>query len=100
MPVKEPAQLAAVREFVRQLGIEPLVEQAKELAEAHFPKPHQVELELSRDPDEGERWLVVRVWVRGEAGLLREAYRRCLREWVRKTPPVRRNLVRLSYVAS
>jgi hypothetical protein len=87
----------AVRAFVREAALTKYLETAVELAKSVFPSARDLAVELEHDPEEGDRWVVLRVTTSGSSAEVLAALQAYSAKWVEVVPWPQRHLIRLSF---
>ncbi len=86
-----------VREFCRRNGVVETAKAAVDLAKLCFSGIRRISLEVDNDPESGESWVAMTVFVRGNRGDALAAYRQYVSRWVKLIPWPQRYMVRVSY---
>jgi hypothetical protein len=88
---------SGVKEFCRLHDLSDTLREATSLATSTFPTVQRLRVALREDPENGDRWLTVRVVARCTPGEATAAYEKFIDRWVASVPKFKRGLVRLWY---
>src|SRR5947209_3346685 len=86
-----------VQEFCSLHDLAQTLETAVRLAGELFPAVKRLKLSVTEDPENGAKWLTVRVVAGCASHEATNAYQQFIAEWIASVPRFKRGMVRLSY---